>query len=97
MVDENGNKTRAPSVGEIELKKGAWLSGLETSGGGYGDPLLREPARVLDDVLERYVSPSYAADVYGVVLTGQADDESLVLDLAATNARRAKLKAARIA
>jgi N-methylhydantoinase B len=97
VVDENGNKTRAPSVGEIELKKGAWLSGLETSGGGYGDPLLREPARVLDDVLERYVSPSYAADVYGVVLTGQADDESLVLDLAATNARRAELKAARIA
>ena len=93
VVDEYGNKTRAPSVGEIELKKGTWLSGLETSGGGYGDPLLRDPKRVLNDVMERYVSPAYAADVYGVVLKGQTDDETLELDLAATDARRAGMRA----
>ncbi len=94
ILDEQGNRKRAPSVGEIELKKGTWLSGLETSGGGYGDPLQREPDRVLDDVMERYISRTYAEDVYGVVLTGQIDDETLSLDLGATQVRRAQLSAA---
>ncbi len=95
ILDAQGNKKRAPSVGEIVLKKGTWLSGLETSGGGYGNPLQRDPDRVLEDVLERYISQAYAEDVYGVVLTGQIDDESLALDLSATQARRADLEAAR--
>lgn len=94
ILDAQGNKKRAPSVGEIELKKGTWLSGLETSGGGYGSPLHRDPDRVLDDVMERYISQSYAEDVYGVVLSGQIDDETLALDMTATQARRAQLSAA---
>jgi len=94
ILDAQGNKKRAPSVGEIELKKGTWLSGLETSGGGYGSPLHRDPDRVLDDVMERYISQSYAEDVYGVVLSGQIDDETLAIDMSATQARRAKLSAA---
>jgi len=95
VVDENGNRTRAPSVGEIELKSGTWLTGMETSGGGYGDPLEREPDRVLDDVLERYISGDHAHDVYGVVFTGQVDDETLIVNPAATAARRSELRAAR--
>ena len=94
ILDAQGNKKRAPSVGEIELKKGTWLSGLETSGGGYGNPLHRDPDRVLDDVMERYISQLYAEDVYGVVLSGQIDDETLALDMSATQARRAQLSAA---
>ncbi|HJP36527.1 MAG TPA: hydantoinase B/oxoprolinase family protein, partial [Gammaproteobacteria bacterium] len=94
VIDHDGSRTRAPSVGEIELTKGMWLTGLDLSGGGYGDPLEREPGRVLDDVLERYVSEAYAREVYGVVLTGQADDDTLAVDPAATRTRRAELKAA---
>ncbi|MFQ5874054.1 MAG: hydantoinase B/oxoprolinase family protein, partial [Dehalococcoidia bacterium] len=37
-------------------------------GGGYGDPLEREPERVLEDVLQEYVSPEQAREKYGVVL-----------------------------
>ena len=37
-------------------------------GGGYGDPFARDPQRVLDDVVNGYVSSEAAASDYGVVL-----------------------------
>lgn len=48
------------------------------AGGGYGDPLLREPTLVAGDVAERKVSPQAAAAVYGVALkpTGEVDSEA---------------------
>ncbi len=42
-------------------------------GGGFGDPLEREPAAVLVDVREGTVSLEAARDVYGVVLTDGAE------------------------
>src|SRR5262249_55219297 len=39
------------------------------SGGGWGDPLDRDPARVREDVLEDLVSRESALKDYGVVLT----------------------------
>lgn len=44
-------------------------------GGGYGDPLDREPERVAADVAAGYVSQGVAAEVYGVVLG--ADGEAI--------------------
>ncbi|QDZ01304.1 hydantoinase B/oxoprolinase family protein [Nitratireductor mangrovi] len=61
-------------------------------GGGYGDPLDREPERVLADVAESLVSVEAARTAYGVVLS---DDNEV--DLAATTALRGKMKADRIA
>ena len=58
----------------------------QPGGGGYGNPLDREPERVLDDLLDEKISPEAARDVYGVVV------EDGVLDLAATEARRAELR-----
>jgi N-methylhydantoinase B len=40
------------------------------SGGGYGDPLERDPEWVRRDVLNSIVSAAAARDIYGVVLTG---------------------------
>jgi N-methylhydantoinase B len=43
------------------------------AGGGYGDPLRRDPARVLDDVLDGMISAETALRDYGVVIeAGQA-------------------------
>jgi len=39
------------------------------AGGGYGNPLQREPARVLADVLDGFVAVDTVRAVYGVVLT----------------------------
>jgi N-methylhydantoinase B len=48
---------------------------MESSGGGgFGDPLEREPVRVLADLAQGYVTEAAARDAYGVVLAGGAVD-----------------------
>ena len=51
-----------------------------TGGGGWGDPLERDPALVVRDVVWRKVSPEAALAAYGVVLTGSLDDDDLAHD-----------------
>jgi N-methylhydantoinase B len=60
------------------------LSIRAPGGGGYGDPLTRDPAAVLRDVRDGLVSPDAARREYGIVL---ASDLASV-DLAATWALR---------
>lgn len=65
-------------------------------GGGWGDPLERDPQAVLDDVLDEYVSVEGAARDYGVVLTGSLEDLTLAADEDATaNLRRSSSDSAR--
>jgi N-methylhydantoinase B len=64
---------------------------VTTGGGGWGDPLEREPALVLADVIEGRVSAERACDDYGVVLMGTG--EELGVDEATTVKRRAALRA----
>jgi N-methylhydantoinase B len=66
-----------------------------TGGGGWGDPLEREPALVARDVLWHKVSRPGARADYGVVTAGP-DDEPAV-DVPATERLRAELRAARTA
>jgi N-methylhydantoinase B len=70
---------------------GAILRYVNTGGGGWGDPLAREPEAVKRDVRDGYVSIEGAARDYGVVITGdpEEDPEGLTLDLAATERLRA--------
>jgi N-methylhydantoinase B len=57
------------------------------SGGGYGDPLEREPKDVMTDVVNGLVSRDAAANVYGVVI-----GEDHQVDLSGTDPKRASLK-----
>jgi N-methylhydantoinase B len=61
-------------------------------GGGWGDPLDRDPAKVLDDVLDEYVSVRSAYEDYGVVLTGSLKGLDLAVDEESTMRRRARLR-----
>jgi N-methylhydantoinase B len=50
---------------------------MTPGGGGWGDPLQRDVARVQGDVLDGFVSPQSARDDYGVILaphTGEVDE-----------------------
>jgi N-methylhydantoinase B len=60
-------------------------------GGGWGDPLARPAEKVLEDVLDEYVSVEAARRDYGVVLTGSLEDFSLAIDAKGTQALRAKM------
>jgi len=56
-------------------------------GGGWGDPLERDPRAVQHDVAEEFISAEAALRDYGVVLTATHE-----LDMDATQARRAAMR-----
>ncbi len=61
-----------------------------SGGGGYGDPLTRDPMLVRSDVERGYVSREAARDAYGVII-----DDSGEVDTAATSSSRDRLARAR--
>src|SRR4051795_7396365 len=62
-------------------------------GGGWGDPLDRDPQAVLDDVLDEYVSVEGAERDCGVVFTGSLADLTIAVDGRGTEALRTKRRA----
>ncbi|GAK69886.1 hydantoinase B/oxoprolinase family protein [Agrobacterium rubi] len=65
-------------------------------GGGFGDPLERDPAHVMEDVIDDYVSIERAKLDYGVVIRAiDADLCEYEIDVAATQAARADIRAHR--
>ena len=91
---------RDGASGVVRLKSGTLLKskGRQTipynehlvlelpGGGGFGDPLMREPERILDDVLDGLITAKAAFEDYGVVLKN-----NMAIDHDATDAQRAKL------
>jgi N-methylhydantoinase B len=65
--------------GLTQLKPGDVVTIEAPGGGGYGNPLEREPEMVEADVAEGYVTPEQARSDYGVVIdqgTGKVDGEA---------------------
>ena len=81
-------KVLPAQTGGIELKAGDTLRLERPGGGGYGNPWERDPQRVLDDVIDAYVSIEGARNDYGVVI----DPEKMKIDLAATKKLRAAVR-----
>jgi N-methylhydantoinase B len=54
----------------MPLRAGDVLVVAQGGGGGYGDPLTRDPALVAGDVRDGYVSLLHALRDYGVVFNG---------------------------
>jgi len=59
----------------VPCKPGDRIRLVGAGAGGFGDPLLREPRRVLIDVLSGYVSLEAARVLYGVLTDGSRVDE----------------------
>jgi N-methylhydantoinase B len=77
-------------VDDEPVRAGEVIRIRTTGGGGWGDPLEREPALVVRDVLWGKVSRGAAERDYGVVVTGPDDDP--VADGDATDALRSRLR-----
>lgn len=79
--------TLLPAKGITELEADDAIFVVATGGGGYGDPLSREPELVARDVAAGLCTLSIAHDAYGVELTGDPptlrleETESLRRDL----------------
>jgi len=80
---ETAKETTLASKSTTTLDPGDVVSVQTPGGGGYGDPLERDPEAVLEDVRDGKVSVARAEGAYGVVV---ADGE---LDAAATERCRA--------
>ncbi|MEQ8344183.1 MAG: hydantoinase B/oxoprolinase family protein [Sneathiellaceae bacterium] len=70
------------------FRTGDRIEAVRACGGGYGDPLERDPKDVLDDVLDGYIDAAKARADYGVVIAGKA------VDAAATEAARSEMRKA---
>ncbi|TKI05282.1 hydantoinase B/oxoprolinase family protein [Martelella alba] len=91
LITVDGRREKLPNSVDIVIRPGEIIEGFDCSGGGYGNPLTRDPARVLHDVAQRWETIERARDIYGVILTGDAADETLAVDVERTLARRAEL------
>lgn len=80
---ETERERRLGKVNVEHLSAGDVISLRTPGGGGYGDPLAREPGKVLDDVLDGLVSSDNAQGYYGVVI-----DDGAVDDVATEQLRR---------
>ena len=73
-----------------QLQAGDSVQITVPSGGGFGDPFLRDPQRILEDVLDGFTTVAAAERDYGVVLTDENGE--LHLDEDATSELRAGSK-----
>jgi N-methylhydantoinase B len=87
-LNPDQNSALLPSKLTMNMKKGDLFRHEVAGGGGWGDPLERDPALVLQDVLNDFVSERAARDDYGVVLTGKP----LAVDAAGTAALRQQIR-----
>jgi N-methylhydantoinase B len=78
-------RLRTGRVAHVPLDPGDLVTVVTGGGGGYGDPLERDPERVLADVLDGYLSREQAGADYGVVI-----GPDLRVDAAATRAERSR-------
>ena len=84
---ETGGKPVPSKITQM-IKGGDVYRHVTGGGGGYGSPLLRDPAAVAEDVRDGKLTRDYAEREYGVVFIG----DSLVLDLPGTEKRRSQLE-----
>jgi N-methylhydantoinase B len=85
------NPEPLPSKLTMTMKRGDLFRHEVAGGGGWGDPLERDPTLVLKDVFNEFVSPEAAREVYGVVLSG----DLLAVDAPATASWRDRIRARR--
>ena len=83
-------KKKLKNLEYTEIKEDEIWFSLCNGGGGYGDPLDRDPEAVKYDVRNGFISFEAAREIYGVIL--HDDSELLTLDEKATEALRIRLK-----
>jgi len=76
------DERRLGKIHELHIRRGDTITLNLPGGGGYGDPLAREPADVLADVQGGFVTATAAARDYGVVIAAG------LVDVASTQALR---------
>jgi N-methylhydantoinase B len=90
LIEEDGTERKLPNITTVVVNPGQRIKGVDSSGGGYGNPLERAPQRVLVDVLEGWETAERARNIYGVILREgiESADREVDDDATATKRRR---------
>ncbi|MFB6310996.1 MAG: hydantoinase B/oxoprolinase family protein [Salinirussus sp.] len=84
LYKPDGGTERLRSKATREVPAGSRVQFQPAGGGGFGDPMERDPGAVLRDVRDGYVSIAAARESYGVVI----DEATMSIDQEATAAER---------
>ena len=88
---ETGKRSYCSAKGRMMIEEGEVWVGHSSGGGGYGDPLKRDPEAVLESIFEGLLSIECAAEVYGVVI----NEATMTIDIEETKVLRKKLGSGR--
>jgi len=83
MVPGQTDRALPSKVPHMNIAKDGRFVCYGPAGGGYGNPLERDPADVADDVLDQVISVETALRDYGVVVSAKG-----VVDVEATRKAR---------
>ncbi len=90
IAEGESSKVMLPPFAEPVIEVGEAIVSESSSGGGYGDPLERDPYLVAHRVREEWISKEFAEKIYGVVVDDSK--EEYVPDIEATKVLREKMK-----
>lgn len=88
ILDPDGEARALPSKVTRTMSAGEVIRHEQAGGGGYGDPLRRDPMAVAEDIRDEKISPDFAKEQFGVILAA----DGLEVDMAATEDRRRQLR-----
>lgn len=88
-LGRDGEETLLDTKVTLGIRNGDEIRHVTAGGGGFGDPLQRDPAMILEDVRNGKISRDYAQREYGVVIEAGA----LRIDDKATDQARKALQA----
>ena len=89
ILTSREQETVLPTMGALRILRDDVVSHIIAGGGGWGDPLERDPVLVQQDVWSEKLSIEYVKREYGVII----DPESLQVHQEATSKLRHKLRA----
>lgn len=91
LEHRDGTKEKLPySKMTLSVQEGDVISIITPGAGGWGDPLTRDPQKVLWDVKEEFISVERAKECYGVVIVEKGFRE-YEIDIEGTNRLREEM------
>lgn len=95
LVEGDQKVIEGPHI-DKPLQSGDLFAHTYNGGGGYGDPIERDPLEVVRDVENGYVTPEIAQYSHAVVLDHDEDHNTWRVDAEATAARRKEIRKTRL-
>jgi N-methylhydantoinase B len=78
LAEGEASRSDLPPFAEPTIMKGEAIVSESSSGGGYGDPMARDPEKVCHRVREGWITPEFARKTYGVAVDTSGEEYAVV-------------------